>query len=301
MLSSSSLLVAITLVLLSVQSLQGAQISLQFTRTTQSNPWKLPSFAKGGRSIQPSTTVSSLLLQVRGGSDQWYGDDDYRKERPNRREYGYEEEKKVDDYYYGEQQDGRYYEDERRYDEYDDRGRGVRPRDGSSPSFSTGGMSSIIKNGDRKIGMILLSFGAFFTISGVFLFFHKTLLRLGNLLFIAGVPMTLGPGRTAGYFLQPRKARATGFLAFGIFLVFYGWPILGMALEIFGLLNLFGNMIPMAMIVLRQMPIVGGLFKAGSKRDNSRRDDDRYYNDDDRYRDDRYYGDDDQGGDDRYY
>ncbi len=106
MLSSSSLLVAITLVLLSVQSLQGAQISLQFTRTTQSNPWKLPSFAKGGRSIQPSTTVSSLLLQVRGGSDQWYGNDDYRKERPNRREYGYEEEKKVDDYYYGEQQDG---------------------------------------------------------------------------------------------------------------------------------------------------------------------------------------------------
>jgi hypothetical protein len=123
--SSSSLLVAITLILLSVQSLQGAQISLQFTRTTQSNPWKLPSFARGGRSIQPSTTVSSLLLQVRGGSDQWYGDDDYRKERPNRREYGYEEEKKVDDYYYGEQQDGRYYEDERRYDEYDDRGRGV--------------------------------------------------------------------------------------------------------------------------------------------------------------------------------
>jgi len=165
-------------------------------------------------------------------------------------------------------------------------------------------MPSIIKHGDRKIGMILLSFGAFFTISGVFLFFHKTLLRLGNLLFIAGVPMFIGPGRTAGYFLQPRKARATGFLAFGIFLVFSGWPVFGMAFEIFGLLNLFGNMIPMAMVILRQMPIVGGLFKAGSGRNrkDSRRDDDRYY--DDNYgRDDRYYGDDDRGGDggDRYY
>ena len=159
-------------------------------------------------------------------------------------------------------------------------------------------MPSIIKNGDRKIGIMLLSFGAFFTVSGVFLFFHKTLLRLGNLLFIAGVPMFIGPGRTAGYFLQPRKARATVFLAFGIILVFIGWPILGMALEIFGLLNLFGNMIPMAMVILRQMPIVGGLFKAGSgRRKGSRRDDDRYY--DDNYgRDDRYYGDDDRGRDD---
>lgn len=127
MLSSSSSLVAITLILASIPQLQGAQISLQFTRATQSNVRKLPSFAnRGGRSIQPLTTsVSSLLMQVRGGSDQWYGDDDYRNERPKRKEYGYEEEKKVDDYYYGEQQDGRYYEDERRYDEYDDRGQGV--------------------------------------------------------------------------------------------------------------------------------------------------------------------------------
>lgn len=153
--------------------------------------------------------------------------------------------------------------------------------------------------------------GTFFTISGVFLFFHKTLLRLGNLLFIAGVPMTIGPGRTAGYFLQPAKARATAFLAFGIFLVFVGWPIFGMALEIFGLLNLFGNMIPVAMVFLRQMPIVGGLFKmGGSSRNNKRdrREDDRYYDGDryrdNRYNDDRYYGDDDRGGgggDDRYY
>lgn len=145
--------------------------------------------------------------------------------------------------------------------------------------------------------------GAFFTISGVFLFFHKTLLRLGNLLFIAGVPMTIGPGRTAGYFLQPQKARATGFLALGVFLVFMGWPILGMALEIFGLLNIFGNMMPLAMAVLKQMPIVGGLFKSfngnSSRRRNDRRDDDRYY-EDDRYSDDRYYGDDDKGGDSYY-
>lgn len=111
--------------ILASASVDGAQISLQFTRTTHLNPWKLPSFVKGARTVGPSTTTSSVLLQVRGGSDPYYNnhDDDYRRnDKPGRSEYGYEEEKKVeDDYYYGEQPDGRYYEEERRYD---DRGRG---------------------------------------------------------------------------------------------------------------------------------------------------------------------------------
>jgi Got1/Sft2-like family len=160
---------------------------------------------------------------------------------------------------------------------------------------------SLIKYGDHKLGIALLAFGTFFTISGITLFFHKTLLRMGNLLIIAGVPMTIGPGRTAGFFLQPKKARATGFLVFGIFLVFIGWPIFGIALEIFGLLNLFGNMLPLAYTMLKQMPIVGGLLptkKKKKKESRSRDDDDRYYQDD-RY----YYRDEDQGRDtgERYY
>lgn len=123
---------------------------------------------------------------------------------------------------------------------------------------------------------------------------------MGNLLIITGVPMTIGPGRTAGFFLQPKKARATGFLVFGIFLVFIGWPIFGIALEIFGLLNLFGNMLPLAYTMLKQMPIVGVLFPAKKKKkapSRGREDDDRYYEDD------RYYGDEDHGRDsgERYY
>jgi hypothetical protein len=89
---------------------------------------------------------------------------------------------------------------------------------------------------------------------GISLFFNKALMRLGNLLFMAGVPMTIGPGRTAGYFLQPKKARATGCLALGIVLVFFGHPVIGIALEAFGLMNLFGNMFPFAMGILKQMP-----------------------------------------------
>ncbi|EEC42866.1 predicted protein, partial [Phaeodactylum tricornutum CCAP 1055/1] len=111
----------------------------------------------------------------------------------------------------------------------------------------------------RKVGLTLLASGIMVTMLGISLFFNKTLMRLGNLLFIAGVPVTLGPSRTMGYFLQPQKTRATVCLVLGILLVFFGHPVFGMVLEAFGLLNLFGNMFPLLMAVVKQMPIVGNL------------------------------------------
>lgn len=146
-------------------------------------------------------------------------------------------------------------------------------------------MPDIIRTGNRKIGLPLLGIGGVLTVLGMSLFFNKTLMRLGNLFFVAGIPMTLGPGRTAGYFFQPKKARATGCLAAGIMLVFIGWPIFGIILEVFGLLNLFGNMFPMAMMIMKQMPVIGPLLKGDAGKKKNSRDDDRY---DDRYQDDRY-------------
>jgi len=206
---------------------------------------------------------------------------------------------------------------------YDDRGssfeRGASERNNGSgrSSFS---MPDIIRTGNRRIGLPLLAIGGALTILGASLFFNKTLMRLGNLFFVAGVPMTLGPGRTAGYFFQPKKARATACLMVGIFLVFVGWPVFGIILEAFGLLNLFGNMFPMAMMVLKQMPVIGPLLKgdSGSIKSKFSGNDDRYsgggggdrYDDYDRYQDNRYdegdyyrndggYSDDDNNG--RYY
>jgi len=129
-------------------------------------------------------------------------------------------------------------------------------------------------------------------------------MRLGNLLFIAGVPMTIGPGRTAGYFFQPKKSRATACLALGIFLVFIGSPVFGILLEIFGLLNLFGNMFPLLKMMIKTLPGVGSLLGdggRGARRDDSNRDsyeDDQGYVDNyEQGRDDRYYRDRDGGSD----
>jgi len=172
-----------------------------------------------------------------------------------------------------------------------------RKKSRSSPLSNIPDVGGILRNGNKQVGFALLGAGFVFTMLGISLFFNKTLMRLGNLFFIAGVPMTIGPGRTTGYFLQPKKARATGCLGLGIFLVFIGYPFFGIAFEIFGILNLFGNMFPIFMVILKQMPVIGNLLngdngkKSNSK--NNRKYDYSYEDEDDyqkgdSYNDDRY-------------
>ena len=74
-----------------------------------------------------------------------------------------------------------------------------------------------------------------------------------------------------GYFLQPKKARATGCLVCGILLVMVGHPVIGIFLEIFRLLNLFGNMFPLVMMMAKNFPVVGGLFGSDSGNGSSGR------------------------------
>mmetsp|Transcript_2895 Transcript_2895/g.4678 ORF Transcript_2895/g.4678 Transcript_2895/m.4678 type:complete len:337 (+) Transcript_2895:105-1115(+) len=252
-----------------------------------------------------TSSAALVLLILRGGSD-YYGNNNYKDDNP---EEPYRNNKGGDDrggdrysadterYYDDKRQGGSYYDDDNTNErDYDDRG-GDYGKSDKKRSPNLPNLPNIIKNGDRRIGLALLGSGAVFTMLGVSLFFNKSLMRLGNLLFIAGVPLTIGPGRTAGYFFQPKKSRATACLALGILLVFLGSPVFGIVLEVFGLLNLFGNMFPMVAVVMKQMPVVGTLFKKSSPK-KSRRDS---YDDDDRYGGDGYGGDAPSDDDDRYY
>ncbi|KAL7462346.1 hypothetical protein ACHAXS_002727 [Conticribra weissflogii] len=238
------------------------------------------------------------------GNDGNYDDDYYNRYDgyENRDGYGSSSPSSRDPYYddydfkggryAGERRSG-YYDDEGRFHEDDDETRGSTSRRKHSVSRGKipSSLPTVLTSGNRKLGTIFLASGAAFTALGITLFFNKTLMRLGNLLFVCGIPLMIGPGRTVGYFLQPKKARATGCLACGIFLVLVGHPVIGILLEIFGLLNLFGNMFPLVMMMAKNMPVVGGLFGGDSgnggsgRREKRRREseyDDRYY-DDDRY------------------
>lgn len=272
------------------------------------------------RSLADCKKSSCVLLNIRGGSDYHGdaasafpsrpGDDRYRRSSATTaQEYSsndyYESQAPPSPYREQWEEDGdQYYEDYER-NSYDDRRRPQQRR--SEPSSSV--VPNILRTGDKRIGLMLLGAGTVVTMLGISLFFNKTLMRLGNLLFIAGVPMTLGPTKVVGYFWQPQKARATACLGFGIFLVFVGWPVFGIVLEVFGLLNLFGNLFPVVLAVAKQMPIVGTILNLGANNNNNNGDRntknsrrrERYYEEEE----DDYYQDRSEGRrpeeDERYY
>ncbi|KAJ0403924.1 hypothetical protein P43SY_009417 [Pythium insidiosum] len=110
---------------------------------------------------------------------------------------------------------------------------------------------------NRKIGTLLLGIGFGFLFFGVLLFFDAALLALGDVLFLSGLALTIGLSRTIRFFT--RKERWRGIVCFlgGIVLVLLRYPMIGMFIQAFGFLNLFGSFFPVAVAFLRQTPVVG--------------------------------------------
>ena len=71
--------------------------------------------------------------------------------------------------------------------------------------------------------------------------------------------LIIGPQKTYRFFFQWRKAKGTACFFGGILLVLYGWAVLGIVIEGWGFLNLFGDFFPVALGVMRNMPIIGNV------------------------------------------
>mmetsp|Transcript_450 Transcript_450/g.1078 ORF Transcript_450/g.1078 Transcript_450/m.1078 type:complete len:148 (-) Transcript_450:1009-1452(-) len=118
----------------------------------------------------------------------------------------------------------------------------------------------------RKIGLGLLGLGVFFLLLGMLLLFDRKLLAMGNILFLVGFTLLSTPRRTAEFFglygdrVRDRwQKRWRGLVTFfgGIYIVMAGYPVVGMLVELFGFVNLFGSFFPLVLAFLRSLPVVG--------------------------------------------
>jgi len=109
---------------------------------------------------------------------------------------------------------------------------------------------------NKKIGIGLMLLGFAFIFLGVLLFFDASLIAIGNVLFLVGVVFCIGLKGTIAIFTRRDRIRGTVCLVLGILLVLMKWGIVGVALEGFGFLNLFGNFLPVALNLARQVPFL---------------------------------------------
>eukprot|EP00877_Chromochloris_zofingiensis_P000227 jgi/Chrzof1/10204/Cz04g32180.t1 len=112
-------------------------------------------------------------------------------------------------------------------------------------------------NDQRKIGLGLTAFGFLFTCLGVLFFFDRGLLAMGNILFLAGMTMTIGIQATLQFFSRRKNRKGSAFYLGGATLVIVGWTIIGLAIEAYGFWLLFCEFFPVILQYTRKMPFLG--------------------------------------------
>lgn len=89
---------------------------------------------------------------------------------------------------------------------------------------------------------VAFTFGGFlFFLFGIFTFFDRALLALGNILFLIGVFLIIGSQKTYIFFTRPNKRRGSLFFLVGAFLILLKWTFLGFIIESLGIIGLFGD------------------------------------------------------------
>ncbi|KAL1200328.1 Vesicle transport protein GOT1 [Cardamine amara subsp. amara] len=116
-------------------------------------------------------------------------------------------------------------------------------------------------NEQKKVGLGLIGFGLSFTFLGVILYFDRGLLALGNLFWLIGVGLLLGWQSTWRVFSNVNNLRGTVCFILGLFLIFVRWPIIGITLEIYGVIVLFGGFWSTVKAFLSQIPFVGWIIQ----------------------------------------
>jgi len=111
----------------------------------------------------------------------------------------------------------------------------------------------------QKFGVAFTAGGCVFFVLGVILLFDSSLLAMGNILFLIGLSLLIGPQKTIFFFARRQKWKGSLAFAIGILLIFIKRPLFGFPIELFGIVNLFGDFFSVIVSFLRSLPLIGPL------------------------------------------
>ncbi|KAL1962469.1 hypothetical protein VTN77DRAFT_9670 [Rasamsonia byssochlamydoides] len=113
----------------------------------------------------------------------------------------------------------------------------------------------------QKIGVIFCSGGGLFLCGGVLMFFDRSMLAMGNILFLIGLTLIIGLQKTFNFFSRRQKLKGTAAFACGILLILLRWPLTGFLIELYGIFILFGDFLVTVGQFAGNIPIVGPYIK----------------------------------------
>ncbi|KAL2001023.1 hypothetical protein VTN02DRAFT_2336 [Thermoascus thermophilus] len=110
---------------------------------------------------------------------------------------------------------------------------------------------------NQKFGVIFCTAGSLFMFGGVLMFFDRSMLAMGNILFLIGLVLIIGLQKTVAFFTRRQKIRGTAAFGLGILLILLRWPLTGFLIELYGIVVLFGDFLVTVAQFAGNVPVVG--------------------------------------------
>ncbi|KAH8667569.1 Got1 family protein [Tricladium varicosporioides] len=118
-------------------------------------------------------------------------------------------------------------------------------------------MPSMWLSDSQKIGVAFCSGGGFFLLGGVMMFFDRAMLAMGNILFLLGLTILIGPQKTLAFFARRQKMKGTAAFFLGLVMILLRWALIGFVVELYGIFILFGDFLGTIAGFARNVPVVG--------------------------------------------
>ncbi|CAG9315889.1 unnamed protein product [Blepharisma stoltei] len=110
---------------------------------------------------------------------------------------------------------------------------------------------------NKSIGSPITVLGLILYLIGVFLWFDRLFLLIGNTLFLIGTGYLTGISGLIFFFMKPSKLKGTICYFIGFFLILVGWSTVGGILQLYGIYQLFKDFIPQILHSVKFIPGIG--------------------------------------------
>lgn len=80
---------------------------------------------------------------------------------------------------------------------------------------------------------------------------------MGNILFLLGLTIIIGPPKTLAFFARRQKWKGTLAFFSGLTLILMKWPLIGFLVELYGIVILFGDFLGTIAGFARNVPVIG--------------------------------------------